>query len=83
MMPLIYELFCILYSRLVRLRNPWGHYSWRGDWSDSSPLWTPELREQLIPHGADEGVFWMSFQDVLKYSKFVIIFSRIYTILIF
>ncbi|XP_035213124.1 calpain-D-like [Stegodyphus dumicola] len=53
--------------RLVRLRNPWGHYSWRGDWSDSSPLWTPELREQLIPHGADEGVFWMSFQDVLKY----------------
>ncbi|XP_071036347.1 calpain-15 isoform X2 [Parasteatoda tepidariorum] len=53
--------------RLVRLRNPWGHYSWRGDWSDGSPLWTPELREQLIPHGADEGVFWMSFQDVLKY----------------
>ena len=53
--------------RLVRLRNPWGHYSWKGDWSDTSSLWTPHLREQLIPHGAGEGVFWMSFNDVLKY----------------
>lgn len=53
--------------RLLRLRNPWGHYSWRGDWCDESPLWTPELREKLIPHGADDGVFWISFQDVLKY----------------
>ncbi|KAH8025388.1 hypothetical protein HPB51_007700 [Rhipicephalus microplus] len=53
--------------RLVRLRNPWGHYAWRGDWSDNSPLWTPEMREALMPHGADDGVFWMSFSDVLKF----------------
>ena len=53
--------------RLVRLRNPWGHYSWKGDWSDTSTLWTHSMRQQLIPHGAGEGVFWMSFHDVLKY----------------
>lgn len=52
--------------RLLKLRNPWGHYSWRGDWSDDSDSWTDELREILMPHGASEGVFWISFEDVLK-----------------
>lgn len=51
----------------MRLRNPWGHYSWKGDWSDDSPIWTPQLREMLMPHGASDGVFWISFDDVLKY----------------
>uniref|UniRef100_T1L551 Calpain catalytic domain-containing protein n=2 Tax=Tetranychus urticae TaxID=32264 RepID=T1L551_TETUR len=53
--------------RLVRLRNPWGHFSWKGDWSDESDLWTDELKIQLMPHAADDGLFWMSFTDVLKY----------------
>ncbi|XP_037822631.1 calpain-D isoform X1 [Lucilia sericata] len=53
--------------RLLKLRNPWGHFSWRGDWSDDSDLWTEELRESLMPHGASEGVFWISFEDVLNY----------------
>ncbi|XP_047004772.1 LOW QUALITY PROTEIN: calpain-D-like [Schistocerca americana] len=54
-------------NRLLRLRNPWGHYSWKGDWSDDSPIWTPHLREMLMPLGASDGVFWISFDDVLKY----------------
>lgn len=53
-------------QRLLKLRNPWGHYSWRGDWSDDSDVWTEEMREQLMPHGASEGVFWISFDDVLR-----------------
>lgn len=50
-----------------RFRNPWGHYSWRGEWSDDSKLWTDDLRDILMPHGGSEGVFWISFEDVLKY----------------
>lgn len=53
--------------RLVRMRNPWGHFSWSGDWADSSDLWTPELRESLQAQGGDEGVFWIAYTDVLKF----------------
>lgn len=54
-------------QRLLKLRNPWGHYSWRGDWSDDSDQWTDELRDMLMPLGASEGVFWISFEDVLRF----------------
>ncbi|CAG0891864.1 unnamed protein product [Darwinula stevensoni] len=54
-------------ERLLRMRNPWGHSSWRGDWSDRSSRWTANLREMYMAHGAGEGVFWIPFKDVLRY----------------
>ena len=53
--------------RLVRMRNPWGHYSWNGDWSDQSDIWTPELRDLLMAGGGGDGVFWIAFQDMLNF----------------
>ena len=53
--------------RLLQLRNPWGHYSWQGDWSDKSSLWTDALKARLLPNGGEEGIFWISYEDVLKY----------------
>lgn len=53
--------------RLLKLRNPWGHFSWKGDWSDDSTFWNDELRSILMPLGGSEGVFWISFEDVLRY----------------
>ena len=34
--------------RLCQLHNPWGSLEWTGDWSESSPLWTKELRRELM-----------------------------------
>ena len=57
------------HCRLVRLRNPWGRYSWTGAWSDSSHTWEdfPALKEELMPCGAVEGIFWMEWRDFLRY----------------
>ena len=53
--------------RLVKLRNPWGKTEWKGAWSDSSPLWTSELKKRLRVENKDDGVFFMPYEDFLKY----------------
>ncbi len=54
-------------TKLVKLRNPWGNGEWSGDWSDDSNKWTPQLKQQLLGEGADDGVFFMSYDDFIKY----------------
>jgi len=53
--------------QLVRLRNPWGKTSFKGDWGPNSELWTDELKETLNYSGEDNGEFWMSFSDMKDY----------------
>lgn len=57
-------------NKLVRLRNPWGRFSWKGDWSDESAKWqniSAGARQQLMAFGDQQGIFWMSFEDLLRY----------------
>lgn len=55
--------------RLCKLRNPWGHKEWAGDWSDDSDKWTPELKERFNVTVADDGLFYMSWNDYLEMYK--------------
>ena len=53
--------------QLVKLRNPWGQGEWKGDWSDNSPLWTSQIKQEVGFDGVKEdGIFWMSFKDYLS-----------------
>jgi hypothetical protein len=53
--------------RLVQIRNPWGYKEWAGDWSDGSPLWNTELKKIFDQVKGDDGTFYMSLDDFIKY----------------
>lgn len=53
--------------RLIKARNPWGEQEWHGDWSDRSSKWTPELRKKLGCEIAEDGVFFIAFEDYLQF----------------
>ena len=50
-------------TRLVQMRNPWGHELWHGNWSDESTLWTDQFREETDWALQDDGKFYMSIED--------------------
>lgn len=58
-------------QRLVKIRNPWGKTEWTGAWSDGSKEWTAEWFQRLNHKFGDDGVFWMSYEDMLKKYKYM------------
>uniref|UniRef100_A0A3P8QLS0 Calpain catalytic domain-containing protein n=1 Tax=Astatotilapia calliptera TaxID=8154 RepID=A0A3P8QLS0_ASTCA len=55
--------------KLIRLWNPWGKGEWEGDWSDWSPMWdivSSQDRQKCLSV-ADDGEFWMAFEDLCKF----------------
>lgn len=61
--------------RLVKLRNPWGKFEWKGDFSDISDKWNyySNLKEKVGYMNSDDGVFFMTFDDFLKYFPYTFI----------
>lgn len=54
--------------RLLKMVNPWGYGEWTGEWSDESPLWTPELKNALgFSEAGDDGEFFMPIEQYYKY----------------
>ena len=54
-------------AKVLQIRNPWGKFEWKGDFSDDSPLWTPQQRAELNIQKTDDGIFWMRFEDFFQY----------------
>ena len=53
--------------RLLRLRNPWGKTEWNGRWSDNDSIWNSALIKQVDFLRADDGCFYMQWEDFVKY----------------
>jgi len=55
-------------NRLLHVRNPWGKTEWKGKWSDGdTESWTPEAKRALHYVDADDGSFWIAFEDWKRY----------------
>lgn len=57
--------------RILMLRNPWGQGEWKGEWSDESEAWKkhPEVTRVIKPVVADDGAFWMAFEDYVRWFR--------------
>ena len=73
---LIYDVKEIGGHKLLKLRNPpdygEGAGEWKGDWSDSSRLWTKRTKHKLgYVNDEDDKQFWMSFDDFCVFFRCV------------
>lgn len=54
-------------QRLLKMRNPWKQGEWTGDFSDKdAENWTEELIAELEHTDANDGIFWMKYEDMKK-----------------
>ncbi|CAH0398502.1 unnamed protein product [Chilo suppressalis] len=59
--------------KLLKLKNPWSHLRWRGNYSElDADHWTLSLRSLLNydPESAaqyDNGVFWIDYASILRF----------------
>jgi len=52
--------------KLVRLRNPWGRFEWKGAYCDNDSRWSPDKIAHFKPVFADDdGMFWMEYKAFL------------------
>jgi len=56
--------------RLVETRNPWGAETYFGPWSDTSDVWTDDLRQQVNHFESDDGKYYMEFADYVEYMEY-------------
>ena len=53
--------------RIVQIRVVSGQVNWTGLWSYQSRIWTAELRERYCKLGAEDGAYWMPYENLLSY----------------
>jgi len=70
----IYDVREVQGHQLLKLRYPPGDRPrWKGDWSESSPLWNAKLRMKMgvKEKSADDNSFYMSFDDFCNVFRYL------------
>ncbi|PVU99781.1 hypothetical protein BB559_000414 [Furculomyces boomerangus] len=63
----------IMSYRLVKVKNPWSQFSWKGKFSSlDSNVWNTKLSKALSydPNSAgsrDNGIFWIDYDSIVEY----------------
>ncbi len=57
-------LFNINGVRLCKLRNPWGKTEYSGMYSETSNLWTPELKKAVGFSTGEDGIFFLTATEL-------------------
>ena len=52
--------------RLLKIRNPWGKFEWKGKWSSLCENWTTSLSQKLGRTEKNDGVFFIEYTDFLQ-----------------
>jgi hypothetical protein len=60
-------------TRLLKIRNTWGHGEWEGKWRDDDDRWTDSVKRQVdMFQDSDDGSFYIEIDD------FSIHYNRLY-----
>ena len=60
-------------DRVLALRNPWGKETFNSTWSDSSEVWTEDLRQEANHTSNVDGKFFISIKDYKEYLEYTTI----------
>lgn len=58
--------------KLLKLKNPWSHLRWKGNYCQNDSRWTPELQKALnydpkIERSIDNGIFWIDYHSLINF----------------
>lgn len=59
--------------KLLKLKNPWSGFDWKGDYSSTSSKWTDEEKKIVGFNPNDKGVFYITLSDFLEYFDYTFI----------
>ena len=57
--------------RILKLRNPFDDFKWRGNYSDGSSHWTKDLKEAVGYYTGEKNCFYMDLNEFMNQFEFV------------